>query len=67
MGVQVLCQVTPKCRKKALLGKTADIEILGACPAQENRIEKGHPMPDSVHQEMANKQVDQMQLRLASS
>ena len=41
--------------------------ILGTCPAQESRIEEGHVMPDHVHQEMANKPVDQMQLKLASS
>jgi hypothetical protein len=29
-GVQVLCQVTPKCRKKALLGKTADTWTLNS-------------------------------------
>ena len=40
---------------------------LGACGAQESRIEEGHLMPDHVHQEMANKQVDQMQLKLSSS
>jgi hypothetical protein len=45
--------------KPAVLGHG----ILGACRAQESRIEEGHPMPDHVHQEMANKQVDQMQLK----
>jgi len=34
---------------------------------ESRRIEEGQPMPDHVHQEMANKQVDQMQLKLASS
>jgi hypothetical protein len=66
MGVQILCQFTPKRRKRRYWGKTGG---LGACPAQESRIEEGHLIliPDHVHQEMTNKQVDQMQLKLASS
>jgi hypothetical protein len=53
MGVQLLCQFTPKCRKMALLGKTGGTWTLNS-PAQESRIEEGHPMSDHV-------QVDQMQ------
>ena len=34
---------------------------------KECQMVEGHLMPDHVHLEMANKQVDQMQLKLASS
>jgi hypothetical protein len=41
-GVQVLCQFTPKCRKKALLGQNRRHLDLNSrsLPAQESRIEK---------------------------
>jgi hypothetical protein len=52
--------------QKALLGQNRR-HLDTECPAQESRIEEGHLMPDHPHQEMANKQVDHMQLKLASS
>ena len=61
---------TPKYRKKVLFGQirrhfgTVFHEL---ARRKECQIEEGHLMPDHVHQEMANKQVDQMQLKFASS
>jgi putative transposase len=52
--------------RRGYWGKTGGTWTLNS-PAQESQIEEGHLMPDHVHQEMANKQVDQMQPKLASS
>ena len=70
MAVQVPCRVHPKVpQEDAVWPNPAALghRILGAGQAQESRIEEGHLMPDHVHQEMVNKQVDLMQLKLASS
>ena len=69
MGVQALCQFTLKCRKKALLGQNRRHLDLNSrsLPGARKPDREGHLMPDHVRHEMANKQVDQMQLKLASS